>query len=152
MRRTFIAAFDRATELARFELLKQQVDTTSARLIYIGRQFADEWRKGNAGRGQTIPPDQMRQVIGNTVRPDQPLIDAWETNIEYGLRWVQDSASFDDRTIRLTKDLVDHFYVVQSTVLFPTEDVTAYESTIDNVESRLLSLSRDLEISLDNYR
>lgn len=151
-RSTWARNFNSATELGKADLLKRHIDTSAARFLYIGDQFAREWRKGNEGRGQTIPASEFRDVIDNSIAKDRALLTAWEDNMEYAWEWVRDSSSFDDYTINLFSEMVDHYYEVYSRAFYPQEDVETYVDQMNRAEIRMEDLSRDLASALNRYR
>ena len=144
--------FNAASEYGKAALLRHHIDSTAARFLYVGNQFADEWEKGNQGRGQSIPAEEMREVIDNTLAKDRPMIIAWEENMEYGWEWVRDSSRFDNHTLELFSRMVDHYYDCYSVAFFPREDVSIYREELYQAEVRLQNLSRDLGVELEQYR
>jgi hypothetical protein len=152
LRRNWARSFDSATETSKAALLKQHIDTTSARLVYIGRQFAREWDNGNRGRGAAIPAADFQRVIENSLAKDRPILQAWEDNLEYGWDWVRDSSRFDSRVKGLFGEMVDQYYDVSGVVLFPKGDVETYTADLDRVQDNTESLSRELAGELERYR
>jgi len=152
VRSSFAAGFDRLDELGRADMLKTHIDSSSSRLVNMGRHFASEWRRGNDGRGSVIPADEMRRVFENSTAADQPIFKAWEDNMEYGWSYIQDSSRFDDRAVGLFGDLVDQYYGVYSAVMYPTGTAGDYESAIDRAEADIRANSRDLTAELQKYR
>ena len=148
LRSTWARGFDQADEIAKADLLKRHIDSSAARFFYLGRQFAYEWERGNDGRGQPIPAEEMRQVIENSIAREEPILRAWEDNLEYGWAYVRDSSRFDDPVKNLFGDMVDHYYRVYSVVFFPIDDVREYRASIDEAEDEMLDLSRDLAFHL----
>lgn len=153
VRRTFARAFDGATgEQVKAAMLKQLIDTSAARLITVGRSFAREWEAGNEGRGQVISADDFRQIIQNSIAKDQPILQAWEDNIEYGWEYVRDSSRFDERVKGKMRDLVDQYYGVYSAVFYPKTDVVEYREELYRVEEETWSVSRELQELLERSR
>ncbi|HQL23884.1 MAG TPA: hypothetical protein PKY95_05645 [candidate division Zixibacteria bacterium] len=144
LRRTWAQTFDQADRLRRADLLKTHLDSTSARLILVGRQFAGEWRDGNRGRGQVIPAEEFRRVIDNSIAKDRPILQAWEDNLEYGWEWVRDSSRFDSGRIGLFEEFVRHYYDVYSAVFLPQADAETYVAEIDRMEAATRKLSEEL--------
>ena len=67
VRSSFATRFDRLDERGRADMLWTHIDSSAARIVSMGRYFASEWRKGNAGRGAAIPAEEMRRVFDNTI-------------------------------------------------------------------------------------
>ncbi len=152
LRRAWARNFDSAAELTKAALLKQHIDSSAARLVYIGRQFAREWDNGNRGRAQVIPAADFQQVIENSVAKDRPILQAWEDNLEYGWDWVRDSSRFDSRVIGLFGEMVDQYYDVYNVVFYPKADVETYVADLDRSQDATESLSRELAEELERYR
>mgnify|MGYP000968223641 CR=1 FL=1 len=152
LRRTWARSFDSAAEFDKAALLKQHIDSVSARLVYIGRQFAREWDNGNRGRGQVIPAADFQRIIENSVAKDRPILQAWEDNLEYGWEWVRDSSRFDSRVQGLFGEMVQQYYDVYNVVFYPRSDEKAYGAELDRAQDATESLSRQLARELDRYR
>ncbi len=64
------------------QLLVRHVDSVSARYVIYGFHVVDEWQQGNSGRGENVPDDEMRQVVDAWTKNQQPILTAWEDNLE----------------------------------------------------------------------
>jgi len=152
LRTTWTANFSRASRYQKADLLKAHIDSTSERLYGLGGQFAREWRKGNEGRGQTIPADEMRQVFENSVASQRSILKAWEDNLEYGWEWVRDSGQFNQTMYDLYEQMVDEYYEAYSGVFYPESTVEAYEDRNAESQTRMRNLSDRLESELRRFR
>ncbi len=133
-------------------LLKQLIDTSAARLLYLGEQFAKEWRRGNVNRGEDIPDTRMREVIAATTERDIPIFQAWEDNIDFAWRKLKKSNEISDTIMDKINQMINQYDRVYSVVMFPNGTVRDYEDNIFSVAGEMQSLSRFLEADLGSFR
>ncbi|MCP4684688.1 MAG: hypothetical protein GY867_04490 [bacterium] len=129
----------RAKPLDKMWMVRQYIDSTGALLLRIGRQISDQWRQGEVGRGVEIPPDEMRRVIENSVSSDQPLLNAYDDMVDYGINEVRFTNFFDEETLGYLLECRDHYDRTHSEVLYPSTNRLRYN---DNLESLRLEAER----------
>ncbi len=120
-------------------ILKEHIDSVSAVYIRYGFNVADEWRKGNEGRGKVIEALEMRQVVDAWVKTQRPILMAYEDNMEYGIRLVRDSKSSETlppETYALLDSLADQYYNTYSAVFYPNDNVGVYEEELLKAQDR----------------
>jgi hypothetical protein len=120
-------------------LVKGHIDSTSAMIIRYGFKVADEWQKGNEGRGVDIEASEMRQVVNSWVGAQRPYLMAYEDNMEYGVRLVAETkkyGQFPQEAYNLFDSLAHHYYDTYSIVFYPNESVQFYEESLLEVERK----------------
>ena len=142
----------RAQAMDKIWMVRQFIDSTDALLIRIGRKIADQWNEGEVGRGRQIPASEMREVISASVSTDQPLLEAYDDMVDYGVQEVRRTNFFDDETIGLLLDMRDHYDETHGEVLYPGLDRPAYEDNLLTLTLEAERLSALLEQDLRRYR
>lgn len=123
------------------QLLVRHVDSVSARYVIYGFHVVDEWQQGNSGRGENVPDDEMRQVVDAWTKNQQPILTAWEDNLEYALQLIKESGFFDTGFLQMLQKLADQYYRVYSTVFYPAGDVERYETALHETQREIETLS-----------
>lgn len=129
-------------------LVKNHIDSISALIIRYGFKVADEWHKGNEGRGKLIDASEMRQVVNSWVATQKPFLIAHEDNMEYGIRLVNETQKynqFPDEAYLLFDSLANHYYDTYSVVFYPNQSVEFYEEALLARESGYKDLTHRLE-------
>lgn len=130
-----IAANDRVRAL----IVKNHIDSTTSIIINYGFRVADEWRRGNEGRGEVIEASEMRQVVDAWVARQKPILKAFEDNMEYGIQFIRQSQGLEilPREIyQLFDSLADQYYDTYSIVFYPNHNVEVYEEEVREAERR----------------
>ena len=122
-------------------MLVRHVDSVSARYVIYGFHVVDEWQQGNSGRGENVPDDEMRQVVDAWTKNQQPILTAWEDNLEYALQLIKESGFFDTGFLQMLQKLADQYYRVYSTVFYPAGDVEKYEIALQETQREIETLS-----------
>ena len=143
--------FQQATPLEMGRLLTRHVDSVSARYVAYGFQVAAQWRDGNAGRGVNVPDREMREVVAAWTERQQPILMAYEDNLEYGLERVKETRYFGQDFLDLLAELVDQYYEVYSAVFYPSGTVEEYEETLNRVKGDMESISGRFKSQLDRH-
>ena len=151
LRVEFAGQMQRATPPTQARIVIGHVDSTAARLSAFGFEVAREWRRGNAGRGSEVPDTEMRRVVNAWVDRQQPILSAWEDNLEYGLNGIKESRHFPAQFLELMERLADSYYELYSTVLFPSGSVDEYEDAVDRARRNVETVSRRCREELDRY-
>lgn len=127
-------------------MLKEHIDSVSAVYIRYGFNVADEWHKGNEGRGKVIEASEMRQVVDAWVKTQRPILMAYEDNMEYGIRLVRDSKSSEPlppETYSLLDSLANQYYTTYSVVFYPNHNVEVYEEELLKAQERHRGFSEE---------
>lgn len=125
-------------------VVKEYVDSVSAVYIRYGFTVADEWRKGNEGRGKVVEASEMRQVVDAWVKTQRPILMAYEDNMEYGIGLVRDSKSSEpvpQSALVLLDSLANQYYNTYSAVFYPNDNVQSYEEVLLEAQKRHRSFS-----------
>ena len=120
-------------------ILKEHIDSVSAVYIRYGLSVAEEWRKGNMGRGQVIEASEMRLVVDAWVKTQRPILMAYEDNMEYGIRLVKDSKSSEPLPLQaysLLDSMANQYYNTYSAVFYPNNNVEIYEEELLKARER----------------
>ncbi len=141
--------FQQATPLEMVRLLAQHVDSISAWYVAFGFEVAAQWREGNAGRGQNVPDREMREVVAVWTGEQQPIMTAYEDNLEYGLEQIKNTRHFNRYLLDLLTEFADQYYKVYSAVFYPAGSVEEYEETLNGIRHETESLSIRLKTELD---
>ncbi len=137
-------------EMAR--LLIQYIDTVMTNNVAYGLNVvAEQWRQGNAGRGEDVPDSEIREMVGIWTETQQPIMAAYEDNIEYGLQRIKEPGYFDQSFLNLLNQFVDQHYKVYSAVFYPSGNVEEYENSLDRIQRETETLSSQLTAELDRY-
>lgn len=127
-------------------ILKEHIDSVSAVYIRYGLNVADEWRKGNEGRGKVIEASEMRQVVDAWVKTQRPILMAYEDNMEYGIRLVRDSKSSEalpEKVYSLLDSMADQYYHTYSVVFYPNDKVEVYNDELLKAQDRHRGFSEE---------
>ena len=125
-------------------ILKEHIDSVSAVYIRYGFNVANEWRKGNEGRGKVIEASEMRLVVDAWVKTQRPILMAYEDNMEYGIRLVRDSKSSEplpSEAHNLLDSLANQYYNTYSVVFYLNNTVEFYEGELLKAQERHRSFS-----------
>jgi len=120
----------RASVAQQAALLKNFVDSTSARYIRYGYQIADMWRDESDRRGTEIPVADIRQIIDASTSTDLPLFEAYEDVLEYGIDGIREARFFEPRTEELLIRYRDHYLEIYSAVFYPNGSQEEFESRL----------------------
>jgi len=131
--------------------LKTHLENISIKLIEYGFRLAEKWQEGNEGRGSAIPDNEMRTVIENWISGDEPIINAWEDNIDYARQRLVEDGFYTQETTASFDKMIEHFNTVYNTVLFPEGDVFKYEDQLMVMKSETEKQIRKVEIEIDRY-
>jgi len=143
--------FQQATPLEMAQLLSRHVDSVSALYVAYGFEVAAQWREGNTGRGEIVPDREMREVVAIWIERQQPILAAYEDNLEYGLEQIKETGYFGRDLLDLLSEFADQYYKVYSAVFYPSGSVEEYEETLNRVKHETESLSIRLNTELDRY-
>jgi len=143
--------FQQATPLEMARLLSRHVDSVSAWYVAYGFDVAAQWREGNTGRGEIVPDREMREVVAVWTERQQPILVAYEDNLEYGLEQIKETGHFGQDLLDLLSEFADQYYKVYSAVFYPSGSVEEYEETLNRIKHETESLSIRLKTELDRY-
>lgn len=132
-------------------LIKSFVDSTSARFIRYGYQITDKWRDESDRRGAEIPVADIRQMIDVSTRADEPLFEAYEDVLEYGINGIREARFFDPRTEEMLVQYRDHYQEIFGTVFYPNGTLEEFEDRLRTLEARSVELDRILDEELRRY-
>ncbi len=141
----------RATPIETAQLVKRHIDSVSAMYLRYGLKVAEEWRKGNEGRGQAVDAGEMRQVVDAWVEAQKPILNAYEDNLEFGLDRIKESRFFAGESLTILEKLMEQFYANRSIVFYPNQDVGYYEFRLTEAQKSTESLSRELGLEIGKY-
>jgi hypothetical protein len=148
----WVNRFDPAPPVEQALLLKDLLDSVSVKYLRYGRRIADEWYKGNTGRGQPVPDSEMRQMVTAWNETEQPILEAYEETVEYSIGKIKEAAFFDGDVIKLLRENIELFYEIRSGVFYPTGTLKDYEYRLDDLENRRTNLSENLDYEMSRYR
>jgi len=141
----------RARPLDKIWMVRQNIDSTGALLIRIGRQISEQWSQGEIGRGVEITAEEIRVVIENSVRTDQPLLDAYDDMVDYGVNEVRHTNFFDQETMGYLIALRDHYDKTHGEVLYPSMSRVGYDDNLEALQLEAEKLSARLKDDLLRY-
>lgn len=151
MRSKWADQLGRAKPMDKMWMVRQLIDSTDALLIRIGRQISRQWNEGEVGRGSEIAPDEMRGVIDASLKTDQPMLDAYDEMVDYGIEEVRLTRFFDEQTMGLLMKLRDHYDRVHGEVLFPSVGRVDYDDSLHDLKYQAEDLSAQLKYDLERY-
>jgi hypothetical protein len=128
-----------ANDGVRALMVKHHIDSTTTIIINYGFRVADEWRRGNEGRGEDIEASEMRQVVDAWVARQKPILKAFEDNMEYGIQFIRQSQGLEilpGEIYPLFDSLADQYYDTYSIVFYPNHNVGVYEEAVRGAERR----------------
>jgi len=143
--------FQQATPQEMARLISRHVDTITARYIAYGFQVAAQWREGNEGRGMEVPDSEMREIVLVWTEKQQPILEAYEDNLEYGIERIKETGYFGEDFLNLLFELADQYYDVHSAVFYPNGTVEEYEKALTLVEHDMEVVSARYKAELDRY-
>jgi len=152
MRRDWAAQLQSASPVGMASMVGTRIDSTAGTLFGFGERVLDEWRKANAGRGAQVPASEMRQIVDAWVRSQQPILEAYEDNINKGMAEVQATNHFDRPTLDLLEQMVRQYDAVYSKVFFPNGSADDYQDNLMQERKQLERLSDDYHRQVANYR
>ena len=132
-------------------LLKSFVDSTCARYVQYGFQIVDMWRDESDRRGVEIPVADIRQIVDASTRTDQPLFEAYEDVLEYGIDGIRDARYFETQTEELLIEYRDHYLDVYAAVFYPNGSREEFESRLRTLQVESEELSLRLKEELERY-
>jgi hypothetical protein len=143
--------FQQATPLEMARLVSHHVDSVSSWYVAFGFEVVKQWHEGNTGRGENVPDREMREVVAVWTEKQQPILAAYEDNLEYGLEQIKETGYFGQDFFDLLSEFADQYYKVYSAVFYPSGSVEEYEETLNRVKYETESLSIRLKTELDRY-
>ncbi len=140
------------TPAQKFEMTRNLIDSVTANYLRYGRNVAEQWRQASAGRGQVVSDAEMRDVITNTNLTQQPLTQAYEESIDYGIEQIKLSQGIDPTLLKQLQDYRDHFYKVYNGVFFPKGTVTEYDGRLSDLQTDGETMSRKMADAVRQLR
>ncbi len=143
--------FQNATPEQMVDLVVRHVEFATNNYLRFGRDILYEWRRGEEGRGEPIPGSDMIPVVEAWADSEQPVLKAWEENLEYGLDRVRETNRLDQPDMDALAALADQFYAFYSFVMFPSGSSEDYAAGLDDLERNTEVLMEDAryELGLD---
>ncbi len=151
IRSTWADQLRRAQPKDKLRMTKTLIDSVSAGYLRYGDQVADEWQKGNDGRGAPIPDSEMRQNVANWNKSQQAVFSAYEETLDYAIQSIRDTRSFDAATLSVLDDCRGQFDKVYSAVFYPSGTVSTYRSRLSETHGDTERLSEALQREIDRY-
>ena len=149
---TWVNRFTGKTPVEKGQMYNDLIDSVSSVYLRYGYNVADEWRKGNAGRGQLVPDAEMQKVVEASVRTQKPMFQAYEDALEYAYRQLDESGTYSPSDMGIFKRHLDELYRIYSVVFYPSGTVDDYELALRDLESNQRSLGDSVIEMLDRYR
>ena len=109
-------------------------------------------RQASAGRGQVVSDAEMRDVITNSNLTQQPLTQAYEESIDYGIEQIKLSQGIDPTLLKQLQDYRDHIYKVYNGVFFPKGTVTEYDGRLSDLQTDGETMSRKMADAVRQLR
>jgi hypothetical protein len=132
-------------------LMRTLVDSTSALYIRYGFRVADKWRDESNRRGVDVPIADIRQMVEVSNRTEEPILEAYEDVLEYGIEEILESRYFELDTEELLTGFRDHFLQVRSAVFYPNGSREDFELRLQSLRTRTEELSFDLGEELRRF-
>ncbi|MEA3297297.1 MAG: hypothetical protein U9R56_05480 [candidate division Zixibacteria bacterium] len=151
IRSTWANRFLDASPPDMLKMMTDHVRTVADSYIEYGYDVADQWREGEAGRGEEISASEMQEVVSGWVKIEQPILLAWEDNLEHGRVRIEESGYYDEDAMGLINKLVDYYYEVYSIVFYPSGKVNEYEQELDWLKIRMERVIEELDTALSRY-
>ena len=149
---SWVNRFNPAPPIEKAILLKSLLDSVSVRYLNYGDRVADEWNRGNIGRGEPVPDTEMRQVVSAWNETEQPLLDAYEETVEYSIGKIKEAAFFDGEVVELFQENIELFYEIRSGIFYPAGTIKDYDYRLEDLKRRRAESSEKLEYELSRYR
>ncbi len=141
-----------ATSVEKVDLTRTLIDTVTANFIRYGSSVADQWRKGSSARGQAVADTEMRAQIDKWNKTQRPIIQSYESMIEYAVGQIEALKFFDQDLMASLNTCRDHFYQVYNGVFFPSGTVDDYEGRLRDLQSEGQRVSDQLSQELRKYQ
>ncbi|MEW6413345.1 MAG: hypothetical protein AB1483_12885 [Candidatus Zixiibacteriota bacterium] len=151
IRREWAAQVKQATPYQVAGLLVEHFDRVTAVYFHFGRELVEKWREGEQGRGQVIPGSEMREMVDRWTETQQPVLTAYDDNLELAYRELTTSGIFADDFRRILKRLVDEYYGVYSAVFLPMGTLGEYEHRLEQVEYEAEAISQEYRDYLERF-
>jgi hypothetical protein len=132
----FSTRMERATPLQKAWIWSRFVDSTTSRYLRIGREVADQWQRGNEGRGEDVSANEMQQVVANSIARDLPLLESYDDIVDYGYDLIRETYHFDAATEKLVTDVRDNYFDTYNFVFYPSGSQRDYSDGLFDREQK----------------
>ncbi len=140
--------FQNATPEQMADLVIRHVGFATDNYLRMGRDVLYEWRRGEEGRGESIPGSEMVGMVEAWISSEKPVLKAWEDNLEYGLDRIRETNRFDQPHLDALSAVADQFYISHSFVMYPAGSSSDYASGLDDLERETETLIEDTRYKL----
>ncbi len=142
---TFAESLRRASAGQKFALTKNLIDSVSANYLRYGANIADQWHQAAEARKQPVTDVEMRDLVTRSNQTQEPLTQAYEESIDYGIDQIKLSQGVDPTLTKELESYRDHFYKVYNGVFFPKGTEAEYENRLSDLRSEGAQMSRQLD-------
>ncbi len=141
-----------ASSIEKMTIVTTFIDSVTSNYLRYGATVAQEWRRGSATRDQAIADSEMRTQMDRWNKTQRPVIQAYESMVEYGVEQVTLTNVFDKGTIDLLNQEREFYYKTYSTVFFPVGTADDYESRLQDLKGEWRRLSGDMTQAMQRYQ
>lgn len=132
-------------------LMRTLVDSTSALYIRYGFRVANMWRDESDRRGVEVPVADIRQMVEVSNQTEEPILEAFEDVLEYGIAEILESRYFEPDFEAMLTGFRDHFLQVRSAVFYPNGSREDFELRLHTLRTRTEELSLELAEKLRRF-
>ncbi len=120
-----------ATQPQIAQLIGNHFDYVTTQYFNFSNELVKQWEAGEKGRGRPIDGSEMRQFVTAWTGSQQPVLSAFDDNLEYAYGQLKQGHYFDDAFMSEVKNLVDEYYEVYSVVFLPNGSLDDYKYKVD---------------------
>ncbi|HVP07352.1 MAG TPA: hypothetical protein VMS71_05870 [Candidatus Acidoferrum sp.] len=141
-----------ASSIEKMTIVTTFIDSVTSNYLRYGAMVAQEWRRGSATRDQAVADSEMRTQMDRWNKTQRPVIQAYESMVEYGVEQVTLTNVFDKRTLDLLNQERDFYYKTYSAVFFPVGTADDYDSRLQDLKGEWRRLSGDMSQAMLRYQ
>lgn len=109
-------------------LVVQQFRHTTSVMSNYGNQISKLWREGEAGRGEQIEVLEMQQNVSNWVKPEQPILTAYEDVTYNGVERINQSSLYSTEQKEMFQELTTLYNTFYEVLFLLQTDLRTYDA------------------------
>ncbi len=141
-----------ASSIEKMTIVSTFIDSVTSNYLRYGATVAQEWRRGSATRDQAVADSEMRTQMDRWNKSQRPIIQAYESMVEYGVEQVTLTGVFDKGALDLLNQEREYYYKTYSAVFFPVGTVDDYDSKLQELKGEWQRLNGDMNQAMLRYR
>lgn len=151
IRSDFAGQLNRASAGEKVRLILRHAEFVQGQYVKYSVNIASQWHDAEQGRGETVPAEEMRQMINAWTEKERPILKAWDDNLELAWDQIKQESFFDQTMFEALEEVIRMYYEVYSAVMFPVSNTYEYVDRVLFTVSEANQAKADAEFELRRY-